>query len=109
MLDLALCLSAYIVTYMSAIYMRKNEVYVSVAHACILLFILGPIHGLRLTLVACLIGAIMATAEFVCVYKYRMWQYNHVRWHIPLWLPFTWAIVALFVYDVMKKLKIENI
>ena len=81
--------------------LRKQETSVALLHI-LFLCILMQIHGPRLVMLALFVGALMALIEFVCIKYFDMWKYNFTNNTIPVWLPFTWAIVALFIIDLFK-------
>jgi len=87
-------------TYISAIAMKDSERWIAFIHAIILAIVCilsnNPYHT---AVYATIIGVIMALAEYICI-MYGMWEYKKTEFTIPIWLPFTWAIVAVFASDV---------
>jgi hypothetical protein len=90
----------YILTPILAILLRKYELVLSVILMGFLLLVLAK-RPFAVQILALLIGASMATLEYICI-RFGMWKYFNSHMTIPIWLPIIWTLVTLFIGDVLR-------
>lgn len=89
----------FILTFISATYLRKQEMISAIVLVIILLSILAlSKFSLMSSIIILCIGFIMAFTEWVCITRFDMWKYNYSNYQIPIWLPFAWSISIIFGY-----------
>lgn len=91
----------YAATYISAVLFRQNEVVVALLHVA-LLGILAYMSPAYIVIASLIAGPLMTYAEYVSIKHYSMWKYNNAAGTVPMWLIFTWSIVAFFIIDVLR-------
>jgi len=45
------------------------------------------------------IGILMTIVESICI-SHKIWYYNFAKSIVPLWLPFAWSIVTIFILQI---------
>lgn len=94
-------IAIYFATCLTAMMLRKNEKLVALLHIILLLTLISC-HSLQETFTALIAGIVLSSTEFICIKHFNMWKYNYTNYMIPIWLPFTWAIVTFFIIDLSR-------
>lgn len=99
----------YVATFVTALIFHHNELLLFFLHAALLGTIIymhmkhtkSPEHCVAQAIQAPIIAGISLTiASWICAVKFSMWKHSNAVYGIPLWMPFTWMIVAFFVIDI---------
>lgn len=91
----------YFITCLSAMLFHKQELQVTFVHMLVFL-VLVYLHLYRVYSIytSILTGIVLSIVSFICVRYFKMWKHSLSHYDIPLWMPFTWCIVAFFIIDV---------
>ena len=100
----ALLLTALYASMLAIVLLFKNKEVIVTGLLAILYGLLCSMHTRIAIITSIIIGTLMPIAEYICI-KRDIWVYKHAKYTIPTWLPFGWAIVALFTIDVYRRLE----
>ena len=93
--------TVYFATAASAMVLSKHEPIVAAIHAALFL-VVAVRSNMAKNMVAVMCGIILFVASFLCVSMFNMWKHNNTAWSVPVWMPFTWMLVAYFVMDTLE-------
>lgn len=89
----------FLLTALSA-WLIKNELIVTALHALILAVLISLT---KVKVVNIVVFAVCITlALYISARIYRLFTFNNTMYTIPLWIPFTWAIVGIFAYTLLN-------
>lgn len=85
-----------------SVWFIKNEEFITVLHLVFLILLvyllnINPINIIIFSI--CLTTALYISARYFNLFKFSR---EYTNYTIPLWIPFTWAIVAIFAYLVLN-------
>ena len=90
----------------SAATLKQYELVVALIHAIVLVYLVvvrfGGSH--RIITSIAVYSVLLTIACYLCIRVWNVFEFNTpmVVAPIPLWLPFTWAVVGLFTVEIAK-------
>lgn len=97
----------YTATCISAVLLWRREWLVAVVHSVLLGVVAARAWVLdreRVFAVVCF-AAVLTLVSYLCVAQFGMWRHEGAAMAIPLWMPFTWALVGFFAIDMYRYLR----